>query len=403
MHYAWVVAFTGTLVLLLAQGFGRMSYSVILPPMKEGLNLSYTQVGLIGTANFVGYLSLALLGGFLAVRFGPRRTIFVSMIVMGITLFFTGLAGSFSHAFLLRLGTGMGNGGVVVPVMGLTAAWFSADKRGLAAGILTAGTGLGLSAAGLLLPRFMAEFGPDGWRYAWFLLGGSVFVFSFLCFALLRDHPREKGTYQYGGKAEPSERRTDVSFFSAWSDIVRESEIWRLGTVYFMYGVSYIIYITFFVAYMVSEAGLTRQSAGEVFALLGLCSILSGVVWGWVSDVLGRRYGLMLAYVVLAISYLVLALWRSTPGAYVSAIVFGVCMSSVPTIMAAAAGDSVGGKLAPAALGMITLLFGIGQSIGPTLAGWIKDATGTFAWAFMLSAGVSLLGAAGSLTLKRKT
>jgi hypothetical protein len=53
IHYAWVIAFTGVLVLLLAQGFGRMSYSVILPSMKDGLLLTYTQVGLIGTGNFI--------------------------------------------------------------------------------------------------------------------------------------------------------------------------------------------------------------------------------------------------------------------------------------------------------------------------------------------------------------
>jgi fucose permease len=73
IHYAWVIAFTGVLVLLLAQGFGRMSYSVILPSMKDGLLLTYTQVGLIGTGNFIGYLSMAVAGGFLAVRFGIRK------------------------------------------------------------------------------------------------------------------------------------------------------------------------------------------------------------------------------------------------------------------------------------------------------------------------------------------
>lgn len=61
-HYVWVIAWTGALVVLLAHGFGRMSYSVILPPMKEGLSLTYTQVGLIGTGNFIGYLCLAVIG-----------------------------------------------------------------------------------------------------------------------------------------------------------------------------------------------------------------------------------------------------------------------------------------------------------------------------------------------------
>jgi len=402
VHYAWIIAFTGTLVLMLTQGFGRMSYSVILPSMKDGLLLTYTQVGLIGTANFVGYLSLAVVGGFLAVRFGTRRTIFVSLLAMGVSLFLTGLSRSFTSAFLMRLITGMGNGAAVVPMMALTASWFAARKRGLAAGILTMGTGFGLSIVGVALPYVMAKFGADGWRYAWFLLGSVVFIFSFLCYALLRDYPAEKGTSMYGGEEEQKSRKA-VTFFSAWGDVVRESEIWKLGIVYFMFGFSYIIYITFFVAYLTTEGALTPQKAGQIFAVLGLWSILSGAVWGWISDVLGRRLGLLLAYLTIALSFLIIALWRSTTGFYVSSIVFGLSLSSIPAIMAAAVGDSVGGRLAPAALGFITLIFGIGQSLGPAVAGWIKDATGTFAGAFILSAVVSLIGAAGSMLLRKKT
>ena len=401
MHYAWIITFTGMLVLLLAQGFGRMSYSVILPPMKEGLLLTYTQVGLIGTANFIGYLCLAVVGGFLAVRFGARRTIFVSLMVMGISLFLTGFSRSFTHAFLMRLVTGMGNGGAVVPMMALTAAWFAARKRGIAAGILTVGTGTGLSIVGLILPYFMGKFGPDGWRYAWFLLGGLVFALSFVCYVFLRDNPGEKSTSMYGG-VEERKGRSDGAFFSALGDVLREKEIWKLGAVYCMFGFSYIIYLTFFVAYLTTEGGLTPEKAGEVFAVLGLFSILSGVLWGWISDILGRRYGSMLAYLALAFSYSVLAFWRGVPAFYISSIVFGIGLSSMPAIMAAAVGDSMGGKLAPAALGFITVIFGVGQSLGPAVAGWIKDTTGTFAGCFVLSASVSLVGAAGSLILKKK-
>jgi len=402
MHYAWTIAFTGALVLLLTQGFGRMSYSVILPSMKEGLLLTYAQVGLIGTANFIGYLSLAVVGGFLAVRFGTRRTIFISLLAMGISLFLTGLARSFTSAFLMRLITGMGNGAAVVPMMALTATWFATRKRGLAAGILTMGTGFGLSIVGVALPHVIATFGPDGWRYAWFLLGTVVFIFSFFCYALLRDNPADKGTSMYGGKEKQKSHKA-VTFLSAWRDVVRESEIWKLGIVYFMFGFSYIIYITFFVAYLSAEGALAPQKAGQIFALLGLCSILSGAAWGWISDVLGRRFGSLLAYLTIALAFIIIALWRSTTGFYVSAIVFGLSLSSIPAIMAAAVGDSVGGRLAPAGLGFITLIFGIGQSLGPAVAGWIKDFTGTFAWAFGLSAAVSLIGAAGSLLLRKRT
>jgi MFS family permease len=401
IHYAWVIAFTGVLVLLLAQGFGRMSYSVILPSMKDGLLLTYTQVGLIGTGNFIGYLSMAVAGGFLAVRFGIRKMIFISLLVMGISLFLTGISHSFTSAFIMRLITGMGNGGAVVPMMALTASWFAAAKRGFAAGILTMGTGLGLSIVGVALPHVIATYSPDGWRYAWFLLGGLVCIFSFVCFALLRDNPADKGTAMYGGE-EKQRSFKPLTFFSAWGDVVRDSEIWKLGIVYFMFGFSYIIYITFFVAYLTTEGELTPQNAGGLFAVLGLLSILSGAIWGWISDLLGRRLGSLLAYITIALSFIIIAWWKNTTGFYVSSIAFGLSLSSIPAIMAAAAGDSVGWRLAPAALGFITLIFGIGQSLGPAVAGWIKDSTGSFAWAFILSAVVSLMGAAGAMLLRKK-
>jgi MFS family permease len=401
IHYAWVIAFTGVLVLMLAQGFGRMSYSVILPSMKDGLLLTYTQIGLIGTGNFIGYLSMAVAGGFLAVRFGIRKMIFISLLVMGISLFLTGISHSFTSAFIMRLITGMGNGGAVVPMMALTASWFAAAKRGFAAGILTMGTGLGLSIVGVALPQVIAKYSPDGWRYAWFLLGGLVCIFSFVCFALLRDNPADKGTAMYGGE-EKQRSYKPLTFFSAWGDVVRDSEIWKLGIVYFMFGFSYIIYITFFVAYLTTEGELTPQNAGGLFAVLGLLSILSGAIWGWISDLLGRRLGSLLAYLTIALSFIIIAWWKNTTGFYVSSIVFGLSLSSIPAIMAAAVGDSVGGRLAPAALGFITLIFGIGQSLGPAVAGWIKDSTGSFAWAFILSAVVTLMGAAGAMLLRRK-
>ena len=65
LHYGWVVIFTGLLVTIGAHGFGRMSYTLILPAMKDGLHFNYTQLGLLGTGNFIGYLTMAIIGGFL--------------------------------------------------------------------------------------------------------------------------------------------------------------------------------------------------------------------------------------------------------------------------------------------------------------------------------------------------
>jgi len=105
VHYGWVVIFTGMLATIACHGFGRMSYTLILPEMKEGLGLTYTQAGLFATGNFVGYLVFAVLGGFLAVRYGTRRVISLSLVLMGITMLLTGIANSFEWAFACLLYT----------------------------------------------------------------------------------------------------------------------------------------------------------------------------------------------------------------------------------------------------------------------------------------------------------
>ena len=398
LHYAWIIAFTGTLVTILAHGFGRMSYSVILPSMRDGLALNYKQVGLIATGNFIGYLCLAIFGGFLAARFGVRRVVFISLLVIGVSLFLTGFSDSFIVAFFLRMLTGAGNGSSYVPIMALPAAWFVARKRGLATGIVSGGIGVGLFLSGVILPSVITW---NGWRYAWFSMGIVVFILAFVCYAFLRDNPGQKGLSMYGGQEE-SKAGPKVTLFSAWRDVVKEPEIWKLGCVYFMYGFSYIIYLTFFIAYLCKECGLSPSKAGGIFAILGLFSIFCGVIWGHISDILGRRYGCLLAYLTLALSYVIFAFWRDNTGFYVSAVIFGLTAWSIPTIMAAASGDAVGGRLAPAGLGFATLFFGIGQALGPAIGGWMKDASGTFTNAFILATAVSILGALGSLILKKR-
>jgi len=68
--------------------------------------------------------------------------------------------------------------------------------------------------------------------------------------------------------------------------------------------------------------------------------------------------------------------------------------------MAATCGDVLGPRLAPAALGFITLFFGIGQALGPAVAGAIADASGSFFGPYLLAAGVALLGAIGASLLR---
>ena len=405
IHYGWIVIFMGLLTTIAAHGFGRMSYTIILPAMKDGLQFNYTQLGLLGTGNFIGYLTMAIIGGFLAARFGTRIVITLALVLMGVTMILTGLAQSFGFAFAMRLLTGLGNGASFVPAMALGSAWFAAKKRGFATGIVSGGIGAGTLISGLVVPPILTTFGQNGWRFSWYILGGAVLVISGIVYGFVRSRPDQIGLRPVGAEeaeAAPAASKDTKKVSSIqWTGVIRMGSMWYLGAVYFFYGLSYIIYMVFFAAYLVKEMGFTQEAAGGVWALVGGLSIFCGVIWGGISDRLGRSNGAALAYLVLGLSYIIYALVKVNFGIYLSAVMFGLTAWSIPTIMAAAAGDFVGPRLAPAGLGFITLFFGIGQALGPALGGYLADITQSFTMPFLTAGGISLLGMIFSLFLKK--
>jgi MFS family permease len=398
-HYAWIVLAVGTMVVFGALGLARFGYTMVLAPMQLGLGLSNAHAGGLATANLIGYLALSVLGGALAARYGPRVVISVGLTVAAVGMMLTGFATSFAAAAVWRAFTGIGSGASNVPVMGLLAAWFVQRRRGLAAGIGVTGSSLALIILGPLVPRVLAAYGENGWRACWFLFAGATLGLAILAFGALRNRPSDLGLLPLGATTKVPTAASEVSGLK-WGSVYRSGVVWHLGMVYIAFGFSYIIYMTFFTKYLIAEGGYTQDSAGRLFMVMGWLSLLCGLIWGPVSDALGRKTALVLVYIIHSASFGLFALWPSPPGFVLSAVLFGLSAWSIPAIMAATCGDLLGPRLAPAGLGFVTLFFGVGQAAGPTVAGVVADSTHSFSSALLLAACVALLGAAGSLFLK---
>jgi len=398
-HYGWVVVSSSFLTVLGAHGFGRFAYSLILPSMKEGLNLDYFQMGLLATGNFTGYVTLAVIGGLLASRYGSRVIISASAALMGVTMIMTGLSTNFEYALLARLLTGFGNGGAYLPSVALPSIWFVFRLRGRTTGLVSAGSGVGFALSGIAVPLILSAYGAEGWRYAWYYLGAVLLAIAVVDYALVRNRPEEMGLPAVGAeKNNPREADRGRSRLQ-WGLVYKNRAVWFVGSIYLTYGFSYIIYVTFFAAYL-ENLGWARGEAASLWFIVGIISILSGLIWGWVSDVLGRKYGLAIAFTILASAYLLFATTPTTLGLYCSALLFGISAWSIPTVAIATVSDYVGAALRSAAAGFVTLFFGVGQVIGPAVGGYVIETSQIFAYSFLIAAIGSLIGAAAALTLK---
>lgn len=391
-YYCWIILFVGTLSVWGALGLGRFGYTAVLPAMQLGLEMDNTQAGFMASINLIGYLTLSVIGGALSSRFGPRRVVVAGLVFVATGMVMTGLSSTFLSAAAWRCVTGFGSGAANVAVMGMWGAWFPPKRRGLAAGIAVTGSSLGLISVGPLVPQILTAYGASGWRVCWYSYAAATFVIAVLAFFFIRQPPSVNPV----DRAVPAAVKTGL----AWGLVYRSAPVWRLGIVYMANGFSYIIFMTFFIKLLVGEGGYTRMEAGALFMTMGWASLFCGVAWGIVSDIIGRRRALITVYLIHTFSFALFAFSPNQTGFTISAVLFGFTAWSIPAIMAATCGDILGSRLAPAALGFITLFFGIGQAIAPSLAGAMADAFGSFSPAFIMAASVALVGAVGSALLR---
>ncbi len=415
----------GFLAVFGALGFGRFGYSAILPAMQKDLGISNAAAGSLASWNLAGYMVMAALGGLLASRFGARLVVGIGSVVAAGGMVLTGLASSMETAAAARLLTGLGGGAVLVPSVALMSSWFDSRQRGMASAIVSSGSSLALVITGPVVPAIIGAGGADGWRMAWYFFAALTLLVGVLTFAAQRNRPLKAphllATQGSIWHAQPLKSSVDTpgdasveAALSAWTSrrgattrkpldvlrVLRSGYAWHLGFVYMAFGFAYMIYFTFFQKRLTADIHLTSAQAGTYFLVLGVASIACGFIWGTISDKVGRGRAIAINLALQAVAAGLFAWWPSTAGIVLSSLLFGITTVAIPGIVGAGCGDKFGRTLASTSLGFVTIFLGIGQVLGPYLAGKMADALGSLKYSYVLAAGVFFIGAALSALLR---
>jgi predicted MFS family arabinose efflux permease len=344
-----------------ALGLARFAYALLLPAMRTDLGWSFATAGVMNTANAVGYLAGALLAAPLARRVGARRLFLAAMAMTVLALLATAATGNVVLLIILRLAAGISGAVVLIAGAGLTTQLNTSGRPGRAAlllGVYFAGGGVGIVLSGLVLPPLLAaSSAAAGWRWGWVLLAALSAIATGISVPAVRA-AAEPATPPAGGRGWPA-RRLAVLLVS-----------------YGLFGAGYIAYITFIVAFL-KNAGAEAGEISVFWVLLGAAAI--GAAFGW-APVLGRLRGgrgLATVLAVVALGALLPLLSDSAPAAYASALLFGASFLAVVTASTAIARRALPAHHWTQAIATLTVVFALGQCVGPVLAGALADsATG---------------------------
>ncbi len=404
LHPAWIVLGAITLCMLAGSGV-RSVFGVYIKPMEA--EFGWGRGALSGAAA----ISLLLLGaagpavGWLADRYGPRRVIVVSLLMLG--------SGAIGASFVQRLWhvyvtTGLlmalGAGGLAITTGSTVAArWFEA-RRGVAIGIAAGGMSAGQL---VVIPLAMVLTLWFGWRMSFLWQGVGLLVLVLpIALWLIGNDPAERGLRPYGAtgpaqtvaQAAAAKEAQRVSVL----DALGVPQFWLLMATFFVCGyTSNGMVLTHFMPHAL-EHNFSELQASVALGVMGAMNVLGTVGSGWICDRFGRRGPLAFYYFVRGLSLLFLLYVWNAPSLHLWAAIFGLnYISTVPpttTLIANIFGRYSVGELS----GWIFFSHQVGAALGAAIAGWIYELTGVYTIAFVSAALMGFLAAGLALAIREE-
>ncbi|PLP57746.1 MFS transporter [Mesorhizobium loti] len=347
-------AIAGLIAMAVAMGIGRFVYTPILPGMMEELHLSAGDAGLIASSNYLGYLlgAFAAAGGWAHGR--ERVVMLAALAASGVLAGLMGLTDSTLAFLAIRFLAGVASAFVIVFLAAIVFSHLAVAGRSGLQALHFSGVGLGIAGSSLMMALLVSSHAT--WVAGW--IGAAVLSLAGFIVTLLMI---DRGPALSGASGrEPALK---------WS-----APLVKVTIAYGMFGFGYIVTATFLVA-IVRQGGGGRTFEAMVWMVTGLAGMPS--IWLW--QKIAGRTGLYIAYALASLVEAVGVTASVAMSLPVGPLLGGFFLGGT-FIAITALGLQVGRVLSPQAprraFALMTAGFGIGQLIGPLVAGMLAERSG---------------------------
>jgi MFS family permease len=390
--------------------------------LEDAFGWNRTQLSLAFSLTRVEGGIMGPVEGYLTDRLGPRRIIFIGLLVLGCGFLFLSQVQNlwmFYIAFIIMaLGQGMGGW---LPMNTLLNNWF-VRNRATAMGISSAISRLG---ALILIPAMAWAVDPDednlGWRMTAVILAVMAFSLAIPITKVIRNRPEDMGLRTDGDPAE-EESASDVTLTADDSEqgtadsvpvvpegdftlkqAMRTSSFWLIA---FGHGFTSMIIISIMAhlaPLLTLDRGYSVPTAGLVVTAYTAVSMIFQIIGGYVGDRMPKRIALFVFSSIQAGAIFILIFAPNLGYIFLFAVVFGMGFGGRNPLTTSIRGDYFGRSSFGKIMGMTQLPMNVLLLIAPIFAGYMRDTYGTYDVAFITLAGFNFLGGVLLLMAKKPT
>ncbi|MFC1964231.1 MFS transporter [Chloroflexota bacterium] len=401
IFYGWVIVAVALVVGSALFGV-RFSYGVFFKSIQAEFELTRTVTSAVNSTFLLFCAVFSFLGGWAIDKYGPRLVIFLLGLITGISLMLISQAHALwqlflTYGLLLAIGTA-----APVPLLSsVVSQWFD-KQRGLALGITTSATGLGIV---IIAPLSAYLISSLGWRMAYIILGLVIWLIVIPLARLLRRDPGEIGLLPDGVKQEI--RSGTVAVKESYQPRLillkafRARNFWLMLGTWTLTGICMSLIMTHLVPYA-TDMGISTVTASTILSLMSGLLIPFELSVGKVSDLVGRKMPGIVCSLFGAVGFVWLA-WAHNLGMfYLFAVLSGFAMGGVILINLVIATDTFTVRNIGVILGLLNVGWTVGNAIGSALGGIVFDVTGSYPAAFYTAAAAMLLMAILFMVTRKK-
>lgn len=400
VFYGWWIVLACFVVAFYMAGTVFYSFTAFVEPFAAEFGWSYTQISFAFSLRGLEMGIFAPLIGVFIDRFGSRIVMMAGAIIVGFGMILLSKTQSLMMFYCAFLLLGLGAGGCTsIVVMTSVAHWFD-KKASFALGLAAAGFGSG----GLLVPVVVWMIDTYQWRTTLMILGITAWIIGIPLAMVVRGKPAQYGLLPDGGVIDPGDTgsigskgscdggsKVPLPMNVTLREAIRDSNFWLFNVaeaIRMMIVVSIIMHI---MPYL-DSLGVSRDTAALAAGGMALFSVAGRIGFGYFGDAFEKRHVLAVAYVLMAIGLVVFSTLTSGSWGLVLFLMFfapgfGGAMTMRASLIREYFGTIAYGKI-------MGLSMGIGSTvaiIGPTLAGWTFDTTGSYRPLWLSYIGVTLV------------
>jgi len=377
-------------VLFLAYGL-QFSFGIFVTGMGEEMGWSRADTALPYSIYVFGYSVLSLYTGRATDRFGPRVVIATGAGLLGLGWGLSALATTLWQLNLtLGVIAALGMSVAWVPCNATVARWFT-RRRGSAVGLASSGTSFGNFCVPPLAAVLTAQW---GWRVALGVLAVSCALLMLVAAHFMLRDPESVGLTPDGDPLPAGGTLTATGY--GIRECLRLRPFWLLTAIYTTTWL--VVFVPFVHAVaMAEDLGLSTFAAASVLSAIGIGGVAGRLSSGLMLDRFGYMPTMLGIFALQAAAFGLFATADSLPSLWAAGTLFGYAFGGGVTALAPLCSVLFGRAHVASIVGAIFAFAAAPSALGPYLAGWLYDATGTYALVFLIAA--ALNGLAFLLTL----